>query len=301
MQLKFSKMHGLGNDFVVLEQVSRDFDLSPKRIAQLSDRRTGIGFDQLLIAALPTRPDADFRYQIYNADGSVAEQCGNGARCFARYVVDRKLTTKRSLVLETNTGLITTSLLPSGQVEINMGAPRLDCDDVPFIPALALPKSDAPKHNLPEPAHQTKPLNGNDNYSQCVSVDDCVARFTPVSMGNPHAVVQVDNVRDAPLDTVGQQIAHHPSFPAGVNVGFAQIVDRKFMRLRVLERGVGETRACGTGACAAAVAGILAGCLDSKVKVALPGGNLTIVWQGIGEPVKMTGAATLVYNGEFKA
>lgn len=280
MQLKFSKMHGLGNDFVVLEQISRDFSLSTKRIAQLGDRRTGIGFDQLLIAGLPTRPDADFRYQIYNSDGSVAEQCGNGARCFARFVIDRKLTTKRSLVLETNTGLITTRLLPSGQVEINMGPPGLACADLPFVPTAA---------KQPE------------GHVHRLSLDGCEAEFTPVSMGNPHAVIQVDNVRNAPVETLGQQIAQHPSFPAGVNVGFSQIIDRKFLRLRVLERGAGETRACGTGACAAVVAGIVADRLDAKVKVALPGGNLTIDWQGIGEPVKMTGTATLVYNGEFKS
>ena len=272
-------MHGLGNDFVVLERISRDFELSPKRIKQLSDRRTGIGFDQLLIADLPSRPDADFYYRIHNADGSIAEQCGNGARCFARFVIDRKLTTKRQLVLETNTGLIGTSLLPSGQVEINMGAPSFDCADLPYQPEVAS-------------------IQGS--HTQTLTIEGCATEFTPVSMGNPHAVIQVDNVRDAPIETLGLAIAKHTSFPAGVNVGFSQIVDREFVRLRVLERGVGETRACGTGACAAAVAGILGGHLDSQVKVALPGGNLRIVWQGIGEPVKMTGSATQVYNGEFK-
>ena len=279
MQLKFSKMHGLGNDFVILERISREFSLPEKRIAQLSDRRTGIGFDQLLVVDLPTRPDADFYYQIYNADGSVAEQCGNGARCFARFVIDRKLTTKEQLVLETSTGLINTTLLPSGQVEVTMGAPVLDCAAIPC---------------LPEQTTQT------DKHSREITLDGGVTEFLPVSMGNPHAVIQVDNVRDAPIETVGAQLAAHPSFPAGVNVGFSQIVDREFLRLRVLERGVGETRACGTGACAAVVAGVLSGRLDNKVKVALAGGNLRIVWQGLGEPVKMTGSATLVYNGEFK-
>jgi len=279
VQLQFSKMHGLGNDFVVLERISRDFELTPKRIKQLSDRRTGIGFDQLLIVDLPTRPDADFYYRIHNADGSIAEQCGNGARCFARFVIDRKLTTKRQLVLETNTGLISTSLLPSGQVEINMGAPSFDCADLPYV-------------------RESTTTTGS--HRQRLSVDGCMIEFMPVSMGNPHAVIQVDSVRDAPLETLGRAIAKHASFPAGVNVGFSQIVDREFIRLRVLERGVGETRACGTGACAAAVAGILDGQLETQVKVALPGGNLRIVWQGVGEPVKMTGSATQVYNGEFK-
>ena len=277
MLLKFTKMHGLGNDFVVVDRVTRNFDLSAAHIKALSDRHTGIGFDQLLVAELPSRPDADFFFHIYNADGSEAEQCGNGARCFARFVLDAGLTHKRCLTLETSTGLISTLLLEDGQVEIDMGVPGLHAADLPFA--------------------TEEPAVGALHHLQ---VDDSMQAFTAVSMGNPHAVIEVDDLAATPVSDLGQRIATHSRFAAGVNVGFAQFMDRSLVKLRVFERVVGETRACGSGACAAVVAGVLAGKLDPEAKVSLPGGDLRIVWHGPGQPVKMTGPTGLVYNGEIK-
>ncbi len=277
MQVRFSKMHGLGNDFMVLDRVSNDFVLSPERIKALGDRHTGVGFDQLLIVDPPEHPDFDFTYTIYNSDGSQAEQCGNGARCFARFVVDNGLTVKKRLRLQTNTGPITTTMQENAMVEIDMGVPTHTGRDLPFA-------SSNPE--LPE--------------LQPVRVADLDFEFLPVSMGNPHAVIDVADVSQAPVATAGPAIATHSLFPSGVNVGFCQYVDRGFARLRVFERGAGETRACGTGACAAVVAGVIRGKLSNRVKVSLPGGKLRIVWNGPGETVKMTGPTATVFRGEFK-
>lgn len=284
MRVRFSKMHGLGNDFVVLDRVTAEFELKPERIAQLGDRKTGIGFDQLLIVDPPDEPDYDFRYTIYNSDGSPAEQCGNGARCFARFVLDNQLTAKKQLRLQTNTGPITTLVLENSQVEIDMGVPSYFGDDLPF-----------PSANSATPELQTITVAPESDGEPAQHVD-----FMPVSMGNPHAVIEVNDVAQAPVNEIGPALGAHDAFPAGVNVGFCHYIDENFARLRVFERGAGETRACGTGACAAVVAGILRGKLSSKVKVSLPGGKLRILWNGHGETVKMIGPTATVFRGEFK-
>ncbi|MEM7218271.1 MAG: diaminopimelate epimerase [Pseudomonadota bacterium] len=273
MRVPFSKMHGLGNDFVVLDGITQDLQLDPKRIGQLGDRRTGVGFDQLLLVDLPTRPDADFRYVIYNADGSEAQQCGNGARCFARFVLEQKLTTQKELTLETNTGLIRSRLLNNGQVEIDMGEPKFTGPELPAE---------------------------SNGASQFVESDGERFEFMAVSMGNPHAVIRVDDVMQTDVEGIGSRLTNHELFPEGVNVGFCQVLDDSFARLRVFERGVGETRACGTGACAAAVAANLSGELGQRSKVSLPGGKLRIEWLGDGHSVKMTGPAVTVFRGELK-
>lgn len=275
MQTRFSKMHGLGNDFMIVDCVTQHVPFDADTIRRLADRHTGVGFDQLLLVEPPTDPSADFRYRIFNADGSEAEQCGNGARCFARFIADNGLCTKPILRLETNTGPITTRLLDDGQVEVDMGVPTTDPERIPFLTALP----------------QT-------TYS--IDVDTSVVDITPVSVGNPHAVVFVDNVFDAPVADWGARIGCSPLFPNGVNVGFCQVVDPGFIRLRVFERGVGETRACGTGACAAVVAGLLTGRLGPRCKVSLPGGKVRINWSGPGQRLLMTGPTAFVYEGQIE-
>lgn len=277
-------MHGLGNDFVVIDRVTADFELSQGRIAALGNRQTGIGFDQLLLVDPPATTNCDFRYTIYNSDGTEAEQCGNGARCFARFVLDNKLTSKRQLRLETSTGEITAKVLENTQVEIDMGVPSYFGKDLPF-----------PCADSAQPELQSLTLDAT-------TVDDAPIKveFMPISMGNPHAVIEVTDVAHAPVSDLGPRVSAHSAFPAGVNVGFCHYVDQNFVRLRVFERGAGETRACGTGACAAVVAGVLRNKLAAKVKVSLPGGKLRIMWNGHGEPVKMTGPTATVFRGEFK-
>jgi diaminopimelate epimerase len=277
-------MHGLGNDFVVIDRVTKDFELKPERIAQLGDRKTGIGFDQLLIVDPPDHSDCDFRYRIYNSDGSSAEQCGNGARCFARFALDNQLTIKKHLRLQTNTGPITASVLDNSLVEIDMGIPCYFGDDLPF-----------PSANSSQPELQSITLPARSSGAPEQQIE-----FMPVSMGNPHAVIEVSDVAHAPVLELGAAVGAHHAFPAGVNVGFCQYVDENFARLRVFERGAGETRACGSGACAAVVAGVLRGKLSSKVKVSLPGGKLRIMWTGHGATVQMIGPTATVYRGEFK-
>jgi diaminopimelate epimerase len=272
MQLRFAKMHGLGNDFMVIDRVSQHFDLEPELVRRWADRHTGVGFDQLLAVEPPGDPEADFRYRIFNADGSEAEQCGNGARCFARFVADNQLSVKDTLVLETNGGPISTTLKSDDQVEVDMGVPSTQPADVPF-------------------EADTREL------AYLVNVDNCRVAVTPVSVGNPHAVIFVDSVADAPVASLGAALSRHDRFPEGANVGFCQVVDRGFARLRVFERGVGETRACGTGACAAVVAGKINSHLGERVKISLPGGKVRINWPGPGSPVKMIGPACLVYEG----
>ncbi|GAB3485152.1 diaminopimelate epimerase [Azotobacter salinestris] len=275
MLLRFTKMHGLGNDFMVLDLVSQHAHIQPKHAKQWGDRHTGIGFDQLLIVEPPSRPDVDFRYRIFNADGSEVEQCGNGARCFARFVLDKRLTVKKRIRVETKSGIIELDIRPDGQVCVDMGPPRLEPKDIPFqAESAAL------------------------NYQ--VEVDGRVVELAALSMGNPHAVLRVENVESAPVHELGPKLEHHPRFPQRVNVGFLQIVDRQHARLRVWERGAGETQACGTGACAAAVAAIRQGWMDSPVLVDLPGGRLSIAWAGPGQSVMMTGPAMRVYEGQVR-
>ena len=274
MPLKFAKMHGLGNDFVVIDAVRQAVALTPDDIRRLADRHFGIGFDQLLLVEPPGRPDVDFRYRIFNADGSEVEQCGNGARCFARFVHEQGLTDKREIRVETKKGLIAPRLEENGEVRVDMGAPRFAPADIPFVG-----DSDAPVQKL--------------------DLGDAVVDISLVSMGNPHAVQVVADVDTAPVAVLGPRIEHHPRFPERVNAGFMEIVDRHAIRLRVHERGAGETLACGTGACAAVVAGIRRGLLDSPVRVATRGGTLTIAWAGPDTPVWMTGPAVTVFTGEL--
>ena len=273
MQLKFSKMHGLGNDFMVVDLVSQHWETDPKSIAAWGDRHTGVGFDQFLAVKPPTDPDADFYYQIFNSDGSEAEQCGNGARCFARFVADQALSPKTELVLQTSNNQIKTVRLPDGRVEVDMGVPRLEPDSLPFVA-------------------------DNAGFLHQITVADEDFKIVTVSVGNPHAVLFVDDVMAAPVARIGAALTKHERFPEGVNVGFCEVVDRHFARLRVFERGVGETRACGTGACAAMIAANLTERLDARAKVSLPGGKLKLSWPGPGELIKMTGPAALIYEGQ---
>ncbi len=275
MRIKFTKMHGLGNDFVVVDAINQDIDLQPAQARFLADRHFGVGCDQILVVEKSARPDADFRYRIFNADGGEVEQCGNGARCFVRFVHEKGLTAKRAIRVETKGGLIEPRLEADGLVTVDMGVPRFEPTRVPFIS-----ESDA----LVQPLH----------------LGDETVEITALSMGNPHAVQVVANVDTAPVAGQGPQIENHPRFPQRVNAGFMQVVGRHAIRLRVFERGAGETLACGTGACAAVAAGIARGLLDSPVRVSTHGGELVIAWGGPGQPVLMTGPAVTVFDSEIE-
>jgi diaminopimelate epimerase len=274
--LRFTKMHGCGNDFVVLDGVAQRIDLSPDQIRRLADRRFGVGCDQVLLVEPARGPDADFRYRIFNADGGEVEQCGNGARCFVKFVRDRGLTGKRAIRVETAAGVIVPSLEADGQVSVDMGAPRFDPRDVPFV-------ADAPSITTP------------------LDVDGERVEVSVLSMGNAHAVQVVADVDRAPVASQGPRIERHPRFPNRVNAGYMQIVDRATIRLRVWERGAGETLSCGTGACAAVVAGVRRGLLDSTVRVETRGGTLTIAWPRVDASVRMTGPAVTAFEGEWRA
>lgn len=284
MQLQFAKMHGLGNDFMIVDLVTQYARPKAEQIRAWGDRRTGVGFDQFLAVLPPDDPAVDFRCRIFNADGGEAEQCGNGARCFARFVVDAGLTVKRDLAVQTAGGVIHTRLSASGDVQVDMGVPSTSPADVPFVAAATLAAAEA-----------------GEGAEHCYAVDVSgeVVNFMPVSMGNPHAVTFVADVAGADVQGIGIAMQRHPCFPEQVNVGFLQVVDRRFGRLRVYERGSGETRACGTGACAAMVAGRLRGRFDEKAKISLPGGELRLAWRGPGAPAKLSGAAQLIYNGRI--
>lgn len=273
--LRFTKMHGLGNDFMVVDAISQPFRLRPEMIRELADRNFGIGFDQLLVVEPPGLPDVDFRYRIFNADGSEVEQCGNGARCFARFVRDQRLTNKKVIRVQTAKGVIELRVGKEGMVMVNMGVPELNPPAIPFA------------------ADRRK-----DVYT--VDVDDQTVELSAVSMGNPHGVLVVDDVDTAPVETLGPLLERHPRFPARANIGFLQVLDRSHARLRVFERGSGETLACGSGACAAVVAGNVRGLLDQRVEVELRGGKLVVEWQGEGSPVMMEGPATTVFEGQLR-
>lgn len=270
--LPFTKMHGLGNDFMVLDATRAPIDLDAGQIRRMADRHCGVGFDQLLLVEAPGRPDADFRYRIFNADGSAAGQCGNGARCFARFVIDHGLTDKQHLRVECPGGLIGLEVRDDGNVRIDMGAPGFLPAQIPFLAPAA-----APTH--------------------VIDVAGAPVEISVVSMGNPHAVLFVASVDAAPVSTLGPALEAHPRFPERVNVGFAQVLAPDHLRLRVFERGAGETLACGTGACAAVAAGRQRGLLEARVRVTLPGGELQIEWPGAGAPILMQGPATRVYEG----
>ncbi len=274
MKVKFTKMHGLGNDFVVFDAVHQHFVPNAAQARWIADRHFGVGCDQILIVEEPTRPDTDFSYRIFNADGGEVEQCGNGARCFVRFVHERGLTDKREIRVETRAGIIAPRLEADGSITVNMGAPRFAPAEIPFDSA-------------------------SDALVQPLVVGDASFDITAVSMGNPHAVQVVADVAAAPVDKYGPLIESHPRFPRRVNAGFMQVVDRHAIRLRVFERGAGETLACGTGACAAVVAGIRRNLLDSPVRVTTHGGDLAIAWAGMNEPVLMTGPAATVFTGEI--
>lgn len=274
MKLKFSKMQGLGNDFVVIDACTQNVALTPSQIRRIADRHFGIGCDQLLLVEQPDNPGADFRYRIFNADGNEVEQCGNGARCFVRFVHDKGLSTKREIRVQTAGGMISLRLEADGLVTVNMGAPRFAPADIPFNA-----DHEAASYTLALPDHSVT--------------------ISALSMGNPHAVQVVDDVDSAPVAGEGPLIESHTRFPQRVNAGFMQIVNTRHIRLRVFERGSGETLACGTGACAAVVAGIRLGRLQSPVRVTTHGGELDIRWDGGHTPVWMTGPAATVFDGEL--
>lgn len=274
-RLRFTKMHGLGNDFVVFDGINQDVDLTPERIRTIADRRFGIGCDQLLVVEVPQHPENDFRYRIYNYDGSEVENCGNGARCFAKFVRDKKLTGKSTIRVETLGGVLTLHASRQGDITVDMGVPILAPAEIPFTA-------------------------GSQAVTYDLALPDQTISISAISMGNPHAVTLVDNIDTAPVEQWGTLIENHSHFPNRVNAGFMAVESRESIRLRVYERGVGETLACGTGACAAVVAGHLQGLLDPIVIAHLRGGNLRIEWQGIGHPVMMTGPATTVFQGQVK-
>ena len=275
MRLKFTKMQALGNDFVVLDALASPIALSPEQLRRFANRHLGVGCDQILQVEPPRRPDTDFYYRIFNADGGEVEQCGNGARCFVRYVHSRGLTDKTEIRVETTGGVIVPRLEADGRVTVDMGAPEFEPARVPF---------DAPGRALV--------------YE--LDVDGRRVEISALSMGNPHAVQIVPDVARAPVTSEGPLIEHHPRFPRRVNAGYMEIVDRRRIRLRVYERGAGETLACGTGACAAVVTGIARGLLDGSVVVTTRGGDLGISWAGAAAPVMMTGPAETVYEGEIE-
>jgi len=272
--LRFTKMHGLGNDFVMIDAVKQTVALTPEQVRRLADRRFGVGCDQVLMVERPTRADVDFRYRIFNADGGEVEQCGNGARCFARFVRDQGLTAKSEIAVETLAGVIYPKIEPDGAVTVNMGVPRFEPRDVPFEAGARQPVYD-------------------------LDVDGAAVPVSVLSMGNPHAVQIVADAEHAPVTTQGPRIEHHPRFPKRVNAGYMQVLDRGHIHVRVWERGAGETLACGTGACAAVVTGRLRGLLDENVAVRVRGGTLQVSWHGEGEPVMMTGPAVTVFEGEI--
>ncbi len=272
--LPFTKMHGTGNDFMVIDCTHEPFGLSPAQIRRMADRHFGVGFDQLLLVEAADRPDVDFRYRIFNADGTEAGQCGNGARCFARFVRDRGLCHKDCIRVRTTAGIIELHLTSYGAVVVDMGVPKLEPADIPFLATHA-------------------------GHRHEVEVDGRRVELTVVGMGNPHAVLFVDAVDTAPVSSLGPSLTVHPRFPERVNVGFAQVVSRDVLRLRVFERGAGETLACGSGACAAVVAGRLGGLLDPRVTVQLPGGDVRIEWPDTSSPVLLEGSAIPVYEGRW--
>lgn len=274
MRIHFSKMHGLGNDFVVIDLIHQTLNLSQDHIRALAQRRYGIGCDQVLVVEKPRSAHTAFRYRIYNADGNEVEQCGNGARCVARFVYDKGLVDTTQMTVETAAGDIILEIEADGRVTVNMGSPILRPADIPFQAEAYAP-------------------------TYALSIDQEQIEICALSMGNPHAVLQVKNVDTAAVSKLGPIIESHSRFPKRVNVGFMQIINRQAIRLRVYERGVGETLACGTGACAAVVAGRIQELLDERVRVHLPGGELMITWPGNASPVMMTGSATHVFEGDM--
>ena len=284
MKLKFTKMHGAGNDFIVIDAINQPLDVDAVTADQwrrLAERRFGIGADQILVVERPGREGVDFRYRIFNNDGSEVEQCGNGSRAFVRFVLEKGLSRERSIRVQTMSGIISPRLEDDGSVTVDMGAPRLEPSEVPFDSAGLAGRAEGQDTLWPLP------------------VDGSTVFVSVVSMGNPHAVQVVDDVDAAPVERTGALIERHARFPNRVNAGYMQVLERHHIRLRVYERGAGETLACGTGACAAVVAGIRRGLLDSPVRVSARGGELSIAWAGPGQPVYLSGPAVSVFEGEI--
>ena len=275
MLLRFTKMHGLGNDFMVIDAISQKVRMRPDLVKELADRNFGIGFDQMLLVEPPTEPTMDFRYRIYNADGSEVEHCGNGARCFARFVRDKGLIMRDEMQVETARGKAILAIKGRDQVEVDMGAPELRPLEVPTT------------YSEQATTYTTQLADGTE------------VEFGAVSMGNPHAVLVVDSVTNAPVESWGPELESHSVFPNRANIGFMEVISPSEVRLRVYERGAGETQACGTGACAAVVSGRLRGLLDQRVTVHLPGGDLEIEWEGEDHSVMMTGPVATVYEGQI--
>jgi diaminopimelate epimerase len=272
--LNFTKMHGLGNDFVVIDAINQTVNLSPEQIRFMADRHFGVGFDQLLLVEKPVSSNADFKYRIFNADGSEVAQCGNGVRCFARFVREKNLFSGDEIRVDTNTGQLVLTVAENDLVLVNMGIPRHAPAEIPMATA-------------------------QESQTYSVEINGTSTTFGAVSMGNPHAVIQVENITLAPVADLGRILESHTLFPERANIGFMQVVNRKHIKLRVYERGAAETLACGSGACAAVVVGIEQNLLDNEVTVNLPGGQLTISWTGRGQPVFMTGPATTVFDGKI--
>jgi diaminopimelate epimerase len=272
--INFTKMHGLGNNFVVIDAINQTIKLSPEQIRFMADRHFGVGFDQLLLVEKPVSSNADFKYRIFNADGSEVSQCGNGARCFARFVREKNLFSGDEIRVDTNTGQLVLKLIKNDLVLVNMGMPRHAPAEIPLLAA-------------------------QEAQTYSVEIDGALTEFGAVSMGNPHAVIQVENISSAPVAELGRILGSHPLFPERANIGFMQVINRKHIKLRVYERGAAETLACGSGACAAVVVGIEQNLLDNEATVALTGGELTISWAGRGQPVFMTGPATTVFDGKI--
>lgn len=275
MQTRFTKMHGLGNDFVVLDAVRQSIRLTPEIIKRIADRNLGIGCDQVLVIEPPLDKNIDFNYRIFNCDGSEVEQCGNGARCIGRYIKDQQLSGKKTVRIKTKNRVMEISSNTKNMITANMGAPSFIPADIPFA-------SDEQRNLYP------------------INVNSCDYQIAALSVGNPHAVLQIEDIKHADLETIGPLIQAHKFFPESVNVGFMQVIDRQNISLRVYERGVGETQACGSGACAAAVAAIQQDLADNIIEIQLLGGKLTIEWQGKDQPILMTGPAETVFHGKIK-
>lgn len=274
MNIQFTKMQALGNDFVVIDATKNPFTLSAKKIQRMADRHFGIGFDQLLVIESAKNPTVDFHYRIFNADGSEVGQCGNGARCVARYIVEKKLTNKNVITVSTMSGTLELALKPNHQVAVQMGIPNFVPNKIPFL--------------VDKQAEQYVIVLGDEEFF-----------VGAVNVGNPHVVLIVDDVKSAPVATLGPMLESHALFPERVNVGFMQIINSQHIKLRVYERGAGETLACGSGACAAVVVGCIQNLLDREVKVDLPGGQLTVMWNGIDEPVWLIGPGEKIFDGEY--
>ena len=274
MKLKFAKMHGLGNDFAVIDAINQTFEPRTELVRRWADRFDGIGFDQMLIVEQPDGADAAFKYRIFNADGGEVAQCGNGARCFARFVREQGLTDLDVIPVETNTGLLTLEMIDRERYRVNMGTPEFEPERIPLRAET--------RQNLYQSDYEGREIG-----------------FSACAIGNPHMVMQVDDVDTAAVETLGPYFESHMMFPERANIGFMQIIDRENFRLRVYERGVGETRACGSGACAAQVAGVQLGLLETTATAQLRGGDLNLEWQGEANPVMMTGATAMVYQGEI--